>query len=142
MLTVLSWCWSVRQRSRLTREIQAMRTLRQGMLWFTTVITPSPLHSIFLYCTNEKRFSVGTTTTGVLQDPRLVSFKQLQPIGINKSPIKIPPNWLMAHQYLYIVHDQTDEKGWQYRSTWSEGWQVGPKDEPWTSTKTKTSAVR
>jgi hypothetical protein len=89
------------------------------------------------------RFSVGKSTSGVLQDPRLVSFKQLYSIGIESSPIKIPPSWLMAHQYLYIVHGDTDENGWQYRSAWSEGWQVGPKDEPWTKESiTKTSAVR
>ena len=47
----------------------------------------------------------------------------------------------MAHQYIYIVHDNTDENGWQYRSRWSSG-TVGPKQEPWVSSPLASSMVR
>ena len=47
----------------------------------------------------------------------------------------------MAHQYIYVVHDNTDEQGWQYRSKWSEGALTG-RDEPWTSSPLASSMVR
>ena len=27
----------------------------------------------------------------------------------------------MLHQYIHIIQQNTDDDGWQYRSTWSEG---------------------
>ena len=36
----------------------------------------------------------------------------------------------MMHQYVYIVQQNTDENGWQYRSDWSEG-ALSSKDEQW-----------
>jgi hypothetical protein len=47
----------------------------------------------------------------------------------------------MAHQYLYIVHDNTDEQGWQYRSRWSVG-DADEKKEPWTNRPLASSMVR
>ena len=49
--------------------------------------------------------------------------------------------YLMAHQYIYIVHDNTDEQGWQYRSHWSDG-EVKEGDEPWTNCPVASSMVR
>ena len=36
----------------------------------------------------------------------------------------------MMHQYVFIVQQNTDENGWQYRSDWSEG-TLSSKDEQW-----------
>jgi hypothetical protein len=36
----------------------------------------------------------------------------------------------MLHQYIYIIQPNTDENGWQYRSTWSDGI-VTSRDEQW-----------
>lgn len=47
----------------------------------------------------------------------------------------------MAHQYIYIVHDNTDEHGWQYRSRWSDGVE-DEKKEPWTRSPLASSQVR
>jgi len=47
----------------------------------------------------------------------------------------------MAHQYIYIVHDNTDEQGWQYRSRWSDG-EVKQGDEPWVPSPLASSMVR
>jgi hypothetical protein len=47
----------------------------------------------------------------------------------------------MAHQYIYVVHDNTDEQGWQYRSRWNEG-TLGKDDEPWVRSPLASSMVR
>lgn len=49
--------------------------------------------------------------------------------------------FLMAHQYIYIVHDNTDEQGWQYRSKWHKG-VLKDGDEPWTNSPLASSMVR
>ena len=36
----------------------------------------------------------------------------------------------MLHQYIYIVQPNTDENGWQYRSSWSDGI-ITSRDEQW-----------
>ena len=41
-----------------------------------------------------------------------------------------PSGWLMLHQYIYIVQPNTDENGWQYRSSWSDGI-ITSRDEQW-----------
>ena len=52
----------------------------------------------------------------------------------------------MAHQYIYVVHDNTDEHGWQYRSMWpiqgpgSGG--GGGREEPWSASLMASSMVR
>lgn len=47
----------------------------------------------------------------------------------------------MAHQYIYIVHENTDEQGWQYRSRWAEG-DGDERNEPWTRSPLASSMVR
>lgn len=75
------------------------------------------------------RFSVGAMNA--TRDPRYAQFRQLMPIGVANSSLQIPPSWLMAHQYIYIVHDRTDKCGWQYRSTWPSTAIPSAKEEQW-----------
>jgi hypothetical protein len=42
---------------------------------------------------------------------------------------------------MYIVQQNTDDQGWQYRSTWSDG-TVGANEEPWTDNYDLTKYVR
>eukprot|EP01033_Poteriospumella_lacustris_P007177 gene7177-5168_t len=86
------------------------------------------------------RFSVGAVNA--TRDPRYSAIRQLMEVGVSDSALQIPPSWLMAHQYIYILHEYTDEYGWQYRSQWSALGPPGPKDEPWTREPTATSRVR
>lgn len=48
----------------------------------------------------------------------------------------------MVHQYIYIIHDNTDDFGWQYRSDWPQTPVPGPRDEPWTNQPYPFSRVR
>ena len=75
------------------------------------------------------RFSVGAINA--TRDPRYAQFRQLLPVGVSSSALQIPPSWLMAHQYIYIVHEKTDKVGWQYRSTWPSTAIPSPKEEQW-----------
>jgi len=36
----------------------------------------------------------------------------------------------MLHQYIYIIQQNTDDDGWQYRSTWSDG-VISSREENW-----------
>jgi hypothetical protein len=47
----------------------------------------------------------------------------------------------MVHQFLYIVHENTDEFGWQYRHQWPHS-VPGPKEEPWSNKQNSSSRVR
>eukprot|EP01039_Chlorochromonas_danica_P021668 gene21668-26772_t len=73
------------------------------------------------------RFTVGGMNG--TRDPRLSTLKQLMEVGVKKSALQIPPNWVMVHQFIYIIHENTDEFGWQYRHQWPYA-VPGPKDEP------------
>eukprot|EP01031_Cornospumella_fuschlensis_P039494 gene39494-48084_t len=86
------------------------------------------------------RFAVGAINA--MRDPRFSSVKQLLEVGVTESPLKIPKNWLMAHQYIYLIHDNTDSYGWQYRSQWPPFGPPGPKDEQWSKVMKPTSRVR
>lgn len=86
------------------------------------------------------RFCVGGPRAN--QDPRIVPVRQL--IGItnaNRNDIQIPPGWEKVHQYIYVLHGNTDDHGWQYRSDWSEG-VLEPQDEQWTGVHTDQHEVR
>jgi hypothetical protein len=85
------------------------------------------------------RFTVGGSRAS--KDPRMVRFDQL--IGIsNKNPeVQLPPGWLMLHQYINIVQSNTDDNGWQYRSTWSEG-TLNATDEQWVDICDENKQVR
>lgn len=86
------------------------------------------------------RFCVGGPRAN--QDPRIVPVKQL--IGIttvNRNDIAIPPGWEKVHQYIYVLHGNTDDHGWQYRSDWSEG-VLEPQDEQWIGVHTEQHEVR
>ncbi|RYH15851.1 hypothetical protein EON65_30980, partial [archaeon] len=48
----------------------------------------------------------------------------------------------MAHQYIYLIHDNTDSYGWQYRSQWPPYGPPGPLDEQWSKVMKTTSQVR
>jgi hypothetical protein len=85
------------------------------------------------------RFTVGGSRAS--KDPRMVRFDQL--IGIsNKNPeVQLPPGWFMLHQYINIVQSNTDDYGWQYRSTWSEG-TLNATDEQWVDICDENKQVR
>eukprot|EP00981_Chlorochromonas_danica_P011190 scaffold3799_cov168-Ochromonas_danica.AAC.3 len=48
----------------------------------------------------------------------------------------------MAHQYIYIVHENTDIHGWQYRSQWPPQGIPNPHDEQWSKSMQSNSTVR
>eukprot|EP01040_Poterioochromonas_malhamensis_P004390 gene4390-4706_t len=85
------------------------------------------------------RFTVGGMNG--TRDPRLSTLKQLMEVGVKKSALQIPPNWVMVHQFIYIIHENTDEFGWQYRHQWPYA-VPGPKDEPWSPKQNSSSRVR
>lgn len=50
--------------------------------------------------------------------------------------------WLMLHQYIYIIQQNTDEHGWQYRSKWSNGLINGRGEEQWSEAPGENKMVR
>lgn len=74
------------------------------------------------------RFTVGGPRA--CRDPRISSLNQLLGITCKKPEIQLPSGWLMLHQYIYVIQQNTDENGWQYRSNWSDGI-VNGMDEQW-----------
>lgn len=85
------------------------------------------------------RFSVGGPRAS--KDPKTVPLNQLIGISNKKPEVKLPAGWFMLHQYVYIVQQNTDDEGWQYRSTWSEG-TPGAGDEQWVDTYNESKYVR
>lgn len=85
------------------------------------------------------RFTVGGSRAS--KDPRTVTTNQL--IGIsNKNPeVQLPAGWFMLHQYINIVQSNTDDYGWQYRSTWSDG-SLNATDEQWVDVNDEAKQVR
>ncbi|KAJ1416563.1 hypothetical protein B484DRAFT_154307 [Ochromonadaceae sp. CCMP2298] len=85
------------------------------------------------------RFSLGSINAS--RDPRYSAMGDLVEVGATANSLKIPPGYLMAHQYIYVMHGNTDANGWQYRSQWSAG-SLGKSDEPWTNSPLASSCVR
>jgi hypothetical protein len=85
------------------------------------------------------RFTVGGPRAS--KDPRTVNLNQL--IGVSNSlpEIQLPAGWFMLHQYMYIVQQNTDDFGWQYRSNWSDG-ALRSSDEQWVDTFDDNKYVR
>lgn len=50
----------------------------------------------------------------------------------------------MAHQYIYVVHENTDEHGWQYRRDWNiaQVSNFNKENETWTSYAEPNTFVR
>lgn len=64
-----------------------------------------------------------------MEDPRNLPVTELVPLTKNK-PLVVPAGWEKLHQYIYLLQNNTDEHGWQYRSDWSTGVLDG-LDEQW-----------
>jgi hypothetical protein len=85
------------------------------------------------------RFTVGGPRAS--KDPRTTPVDELIAITSNKPEIQLPPGWVMMHQYINIIQQNTDDDGWQYRSNWSEG-PLTSKDEQWVEKYTEGHNVR
>ena len=84
--------------------------------------------SLFQEMNSPPRFTVGTDKAN--KDPRTTPLSDLFEIS-NQKPINtVPQGWVLVHQFIYFIGSNTDDYGWQYRSTWSNG-SMYSKDEPW-----------
>eukprot|EP01038_Epipyxis_sp_PR26KG_P011239 gene11239-15080_t len=86
------------------------------------------------------RFSVGGPRA--CRDPRTIPLNQLLGINNKRPEIQLPSGWLMLHQYIYVIQNNTDDNGWQYRSNWSESGIVGNSEEQWVDTCNDDKLVR
>jgi hypothetical protein len=86
------------------------------------------------------RFAVGGAQAR--KDPRTVRLDQLVGVSNKIQTLQLPPGWVMLHQYIYVVQQNTDEYGWQYRSTWSNGSIESKDEEGWVSMCDESKNVR
>jgi hypothetical protein len=85
------------------------------------------------------RFTVGGPRAS--KDPRTVYLNQLIGVSNTLPEIQLPAGWFMLHQYIYIVQQNTDDFGWQYRTAWSDG-PLKSSDEQWIDTHDDAKYVR
>lgn len=86
---------------------------------------------------SHPRFCVGGQRATL--DPRNVSITELLPLASAK--VELPPGWEKVHQLIYVVQQNTDEHGWQYRSSWPR-YALETSDEPWSSRNSTRADVR
>eukprot|EP01038_Epipyxis_sp_PR26KG_P012789 gene12789-17146_t len=87
----------------------------------------------------SNRFLVGGARA--LQDPRIMPMHDLIGISNRQPEVVLPPGWSKVHEFIYSIQNNTDENGWQYRSTWNENILTGD-DEPWSSVSSANMMVR
>lgn len=86
------------------------------------------------------RFTVGGKRAN--KNPNLVKLDELYEITLRDySATNIPSGWSRIHEYVYVLGDDRDRHGWEYRSNWTDGNEVGPDDEQWRG-ESKDAAVR
>jgi len=54
---------------------------------------------------------------------------------LDYSRIEIPPGWSKVHHFIYLLGDDRDDHGWEYRRDWSDG-SVPEGQELWTNDAT------
>ena len=86
---------------------------------------------------SHPRFCVGGQRATL--DPRNVAITELMPLASSK--VDLPPGWEKVHQLIYVVQQNTDEHGWQYRSAWPR-FALETTDEPWLNRNNSRADVR
>ena len=74
------------------------------------------------------RFSVGGARAN--KNPNLVPLSELHEITQKDfASASIPPGWSKVHEFIYVLGDGKDYRGYEYRSDWTDG--QDPGDEAW-----------
>ncbi len=74
------------------------------------------------------RFAVGGARAN--KNPNLVPLNELNEIThIDFSAASIPRGWSKVHNFIYVLGDGKDYRGYEYRSDWTDG--QDPGNEPW-----------
>eukprot|EP00605_Chrysophyceae_sp_TOSAG23-4_P000824 GSChrysophyteH1.ASY1.ANO1.914.1 assembled CDS len=86
------------------------------------------------------RFNVGGAHAK--KDPREVPLDQLHEISrANHACVDLKAGWGKVHHFVYVIGQNTDEHGWEYRSDWSDG--VPREDEEqWSKMRPPKANVR
>ena len=89
-------------------------------------------------CRQVPRFSVGGPQAQL--NPCVLPLDQLHEISRNDhSAINHPLGWSKLHHFIYVLEEDRDETGWEYRSDWSDG-TPGEDDEQWSRVRKQGSA--
>ena len=80
-------------------------------------------------CVQVPRFSVGGHLARL--NPCVLPLADLHEISRNDHNAIIHPiGWNKLHHFIYVLGEDRDENGWEYRSDWSDG-TPGEDDEQW-----------
>ena len=86
------------------------------------------------------RFNVGGTHAR--KDPTKVPLSELHEITrADHDSIDLRAGWGKVHHFVYVIGQNTDENGWEYRSDWSDG-VPGEDEEQWNKTRPTKANVR
>lgn len=87
------------------------------------------------------RFTVGGKRAN--KNPNLVKLEELHEVTLEDyGATDIPSGWSKVHEYIYVLGDDRDNHGWEYRSDWADGEELAEDDEQWQGDYKKANVRR